>query len=264
MIKQLFIVSFLVLLVVSSLIFLLQRHLIYFPAKERPDQQTFHAEDMQQVTLHTPDGLSLNAWYKPAAPNQPTLLYLHGNAGHMGHRMTLIRQFLTVGFGVLIFDYRGYGGNKGSPSEQGLYTDGRTGLQFLYQQGVPAKKLVLYGESLGTGVATQLAIEAPACALILQSPYTSLAALARYHYPWLLIQPRDKFDSLNRMAAIKVPVLIVHGKQDKIVPFTQGLTLFNQANEPKKLLVMETKGHNNLWDNDFTDKINGFIRANCL
>nr|MBA3537185.1 alpha/beta hydrolase [Tatlockia sp.] len=175
----------------------------------------------------------------------------------------LVRQFLTAGIGVLLLEYRGYGGNKGRPSEEGLYIDARSAMQFLGQQSLAAKHLVLYGESLGTGVAIKMAAEYPVCALILQSPYTSLSALARYHYPWVFISPRDKFNSLALISFIKIPLLILHGKKDEIVPFEQALKLYNQANEPKKMIAMDNKGHNNIWDNQFSLAIIRFIHSQC-
>lgn len=250
-------------LVALLIIYYWQRNLIYFPAKEQPSRHTYQADDMQQITLRTTDGLDLNAWYKPATPGQPTLLYLHGNAGHIGYRMPLVRQFLAAGFGVLLLEYRGYGGNKGQPTEQGLYQDGRAAVQFLLNQGVNSKQLIFYGESLGTGVATQLATEFPACALILQSPYTSMTAVARYHYPWLFISPWDKYDSLARIQSIHFPLLVLHGKQDQIIPYEQGVELFELANQPKHMVSIGDKGHNDLWSPYFTQEVERFIRANC-
>ncbi|ARG98687.1 alpha/beta hydrolase [Legionella micdadei] len=263
MIKQLLVVGLIVVLITLLLMYLLQRHLIYFPAKEMPQRIQFHADDMGQLQLLTPDGLYLNAWYKPASENQPTILYLHGNAGHIGYRMPLVRQFLADGFGVLLLEYRGYGGNKGNPSEEGLYMDGRTAMHFLQGKGVAAHHLVLYGESLGTAVATKMASEFPACAVILQSPLASLAAVARYHYPWVFIEPWDKFDSLVRIANINTPLLILHGEQDQIIPFAQGLSLYNQANKPKRLIILKNKGHNDIWDAEFFAEVIHFIRTYC-
>ena len=219
---------------------------------------------MTLVTLQTKDNLVLTSWYKPAINNQPTVLYLHGNAGHIGYRMPLIRQFINAGFGVFLLEYRGYGGNKGAPTEQGLYEDGRTALQFLYQKSPESKQVVLYGESLGTGIATKLAVEYPVCAVILQSPFTSLLSVARYHYPWLLIKPWDQFDSLERIKKIHAPLLVLHGKQDQVVPFDEGLTLFNQANEPKKMLTFADKHHNDLWGvSGFSENIINFVQTHC-
>mgnify|MGYP000219770257 CR=1 FL=1 len=263
MIKQLLTVSFFVFLFFTITLYVFQRHLIYFPAKEMPSRKEFHAEDMQKINLKTKDGLVLNAWYKPASLNRPTLLYLHGNAGHIGYRMPLTRQFLSAGLGVLLLEYRGYGGNPGRPTEQGLYKDGQAAIQFLQQQGINSSRLALYGESLGTGVATKLATEYPVCALVLQSPFTSLPAVARYHYPWIFVPPWDKFDSLSRIGSLRVPLLIIHGKEDDLVPFSQGLALYREAMEPKKLLGIENKTHYDLWDLNFSNQVISFIKTSC-
>lgn len=262
MIKTIFTVSCSILIILTLLMYFFQRKLIYFPAREMPRRQVFHAEDMQELWLKTSDGLNLLAWYKPAQANQPTLLFLHGNAGHIGNRMPLVRQFLSAGFGVLLLEYRGYGGNKGNPSEEGLYTDARAAMHFLLEQANSSRP-VLYGESLGSGVAVKIASEFPVCALVLQSPYTSLSAVAHYHYPWIFVTPWDKFDSLARITAIKAPLLIVHGKQDQIIPFEQGLELYYQAHEPKTLVVPDMKDHNNLWDDNFVKTVIHFIQSHC-
>ena|SRR3990167_4209175 len=262
--KQLIIVFCLSLCVSVLFLYKFQRRLIYFPAQQTPLLRNHHATDMTVVPLQTQDKLILTSWYKPAINKQPTLLFLHGNAGHIGYRMPLARQFINVGFGVFLLEYRGYGGNKGLPTESGLYEDGRTALHFLYQQGVKPEEIVLYGESLGTGVATKLAAENPICAVILQSPFTSLTSLSRYHYPWLIIKPWDRFDSLARIKQIHAPLLVLHGNRDQVVPFTEGLTIFNQANEPKKMLQFDNRNHNDLWGvQGFSEEIIRFVRAYC-
>ncbi|KTD10953.1 Alpha/beta hydrolase family protein [Legionella gratiana] len=260
--KQFFLLLFLILLI-FVIAYFLQRHFIYFPAIEKPNPQDFQAQDMQVIQIHVTDELTLSSWYKPPMDKKPTILYLHGNAGHIGYRMYLARQFISAGFGVLLLEYRGYGGNPGSPTELGFYQDGRAAMQFLRQQGIQENNIVLYGESLGTGVATQLATEFSICALVLQSPFSSLTALARYHYFWLPIPVIDKYDSLSRIQKIQAPILIVHGQLDEIVPYTQGLTLFHFANQPKKWLEFPDKGHHNLWDAHFADVVIHFIHAYC-
>lgn len=263
MLKQfLFIILFIILLFV--VVYFFQRHFIYFPSKEVPDRMVFHAEDMQQIELTTTDGIILNSWYKPAAENKPTILYFHGNAGHIGHRMYLIRQFLSEGFGVFLLEYRGYAGNKGQPSEKGFYEDGRAAISFLFRQHIESRRIVLYGESIGTGVAVQVASKFPVCALVLQAPFTSLAALSRYHYPWIMVPLQDKFDSLSRIHKIKVPLLVLHGEQDTIVPYTQGQALFHSANEPKRWIGFSQKGHNDLWDTFFSKEVSQFIYTHCF
>ena len=264
MLKQVIIISATIFIIVLMLLYIFQRHLMYFPARIIPRLDDYNANDLDVVSLHTSDGLVLNAWYKPAMNQRATVLYLHGNAGHIGYRMPLARQLINRGFGILLVDYRGYGGNGGDPSEQGLYEDGRAGLRFLQAHGVRSQRIVLYGESIGTGVATKLAVESPICAVVLQSPFTSMTALARYHYPWLLVTPWDRFDSLGRIKAIQAPLLILHGKQDALVPYNEGVTLFEQALEPKKMVSFAQGDHNNLWGyKELAEEVVHFIQTTC-
>lgn len=264
MLKQVLLIACVIFASVLLLMYVFQRHLIYFPDRHTPALKQFNAQDMELVTLHTKDNLVLKSWYKPARKNQPTILYLHGNAGHIGYRMPLARQLMNSGFGLFLLEYRGYGGNRGSPSEQGLYEDGETALNYLTKQGIKARHIVLFGESLGTGVATKLASEHQFCGIVLQSPFTSLVNLSHYHYPWMFIQPWDKYNSLERITKINAPLLVVHGTRDHIVPYSEGLALFNTANQPKKMITVENYDHNNLWDsNGFSKKIIRFIQEYC-
>jgi uncharacterized protein len=245
--------------------YFMQRKLVYSPSKTTPSRKAFQAEDMQRVKLITTDNIALNAWYK-AAPHQkkPTFIVFHGNAGHIGTRMPLARQLIQQEFGVLLLDYRGYGGNPGHPTETGLYQDARAGMFFLKTQHIPTSHIVLYGESIGTGIAVKMATEHPkTCALILQSPYTSLAALGKYHYPWIPIAPWDKFDSENRIGNIHTPLLVLHGTQDTIVPYQQGRSLFKAANQPKQWVTLQNQGHRNLWTPMFIHTVSQFTMKHC-
>lgn len=262
MLKQLLLVVFLLILALL-ITYSLQRSFIYYPSAETPNREDFHAQDMQVIKIPVADGLTLNAWYKPSVAHKPVILYLHGNSGHIGYRMHLARQFLSAGFGILLLEYRGYGGNPGKPTESGLYEDGRAAMRFLQHED-QHQQIVLYGESLGTGVATQLATEFPSCALVLQSAYTSLTALARYHYPWLPLPLMDKYDSLSRIQEIHAPILMLHGKLDEVVPYSQGLMLFNLANQPKQWVEFPTKGHHDLWSDHFIHTVIHFINSYCI
>ncbi|STX50091.1 Bem46 protein [Legionella busanensis] len=264
MLKQtlIFLITFIIVALVSM--YLLQRQFIYFPARLMPIRQFFAANDMAEIYLKTEDRLKLLSWYKPAEPGMPTIIYYHGNAGHIGYRMPFIRYFLNEGYGVLLVEYRGYGGNEGKINERGLYLDGQAAIKFLLEQGILLSKIILYGESLGTGVATKIGSQYKVCAVILQSPYTSLSALAKVHYPWLPIPVRDKFDSLKRIQEVTSPILILHGLQDNIVPYAQGLELYKKANEPKEFIDFEKRGHNDLWNMQFFGIINKFIHKHCL
>lgn len=230
----------------------LQRNLMYVPDTSRPDRARAGLEDMRDVTLRTADGLELLAWYKPAGPGLPTVVYLHGNAGNIESRGVKVRPFLDRGLGMLLVEYRGYGGNPGTPSEQGLYADARAALGWLEGEGIGPSQVALYGESLGTGIAVRLASGlGPGHglrALVLEAPYTSIAAVAQEHYfylpaRWLV---RDRYDSLDSIDSIDSPLLVVHGERDRVVPFALGRKLFAAAPEPKQALWVPDGHHNDL------------------
>ncbi len=222
-----------------------QRSLLYFPSTETPNRSSYHALSMEKVSFKTKDGITLSAWYKKAAPNKATIIYFHGNAGHWGHRFSYVKNYLDQGYGVLIFSYRGYGGNLGSPTEQGLYLDGQAANDYLASKNI--RCLVYYGESLGSGVAIELATQNSVNGIILQSPYTSIKALANHHYPWSPLEPWDKFNSLSKIAQInKSNLLILHGKQDKLIPYRHSIELYKKANGDKQLKLYPNTNHHNL------------------
>ncbi|KTC97910.1 2-hydroxy-6-oxo-6-phenylhexa-2,4-dienoate hydrolase [Legionella geestiana] len=262
--KEILQFAVLMVIVLMLLVYVFQRQLIYFPSREMPRREDYQAEDMRVVTLHTRDGLRLQSWFKAPKAGLPVILYLHGNAGHIGYRMPFARQLLEAGFGLLQLEYRGYGGNEGHPTEAGLYEDARAGMRFLESEHLSDSGIVVFGESLGTAVATQIALENQFCAVILQSPFTSLSHLARYHYPWALIPPWDRYDSLERIGRMHAPLLIVHGLQDAIVPYAHGKTLYQAANAPKKMLSFTQAGHNTLWSApEFSRHVIDFIKSHC-
>lgn len=230
-----------------------QRSLLYLPSSDRPLPAASGVHEMAVVTLATGDGLALQAWYAAAEPGRPTIVYLHGNGGHIGMRAARVRPYLNSGLGLLLVEYRGYGGNPGQPTEDGLYADGRAGLAYLAARGVPFGSMVLYGESLGTTVAVQLASEraragSPVGAVILDAPLSSVTEVAAHHYPlvpvrWLL---KDRFEAVAAIASINAPLLIAHGDADDVVPIRYGRALFAAALEPKESLWIAGGGHMNL------------------
>lgn len=236
---------------VVLLAFIFQRHLMFFPAREPFVPKDWTLAELKPVDLRTSDGLALKSWYHaPHEPRQITIVFFQGNAGHLGYRSFKVQPWLEKGYGVLLVGYRGYNGNPGSPSEDGFYRDARAAIDSILKLGTPISRLVLYGESIGTGVATQMATEYPAAAMILESPFTSMTDVAAYHYPYLPIHAmlRDRFDSLSRIGKVNVPLLLIHGDQDRIVPFYLGKKLFDAANEPKQALFVPNAGHNDLYD----------------
>ncbi len=246
-------------------LYVFQRNLLYHPSAAMPTPAESGVPEMDVVSLETADGLRLTSWYRPAADGLPTMVYLCGNAGHIGYRAFKVRHFLDAGYGVLLVGYRGFGGNPGRPSETGLYHDGRAALRFLEGEGVTADRTVLYGESLGTGVAVHLAYEQaknrPVAAVLLEAPYTSITDIAAHHYPfapakWLV---KDRFDTESKIAAIAAPVLMFQAENDRITPVRYGKQLFDAAVEPKEARWFPSGGHNELYDAGAPDVILDFL-----
>ena len=243
-------------LAVVAGLYLYQRQLLYHPDPARPRLGALAELGIREVAVPTADGLSLLAWYLPprdtpqGAPlgEQPVVVYFHGNAGHIGYRADRVERFAREGYGALIVEYRGYGGNPGVPSEAGLFEDAAAALRFVEAQGVPGRRVVLYGESLGTGIAVQAATTREVGAVILEAPYTSIAAAAQFHYPfipaaWLV---SDRYDSLSRIGQIRAPILMLHGARDGVIPLSLGEALFAAAPEPKENWIAPQAGHADL------------------
>jgi fermentation-respiration switch protein FrsA (DUF1100 family) len=237
-----------VLLMMGVVIWTQQRTLIYFPFGQVPDPVAIGLKGTTPVTFTTADGLTLHGWFIAQAPAPRfTVIVFNGNAGNRAMRATLASALAGQGLAVLLFDYRGFGGNPGSPTEPGLREDARAALKHvLGRPDVDPTRLVYFGESLGSAVAAGLALEYPPAALILRSPFTSLTDVGRVHYTylpvaWLL---RDRFDTLDRISRIRVPLLVIAGDRDRVVPVSQSRRLFEAANEPKSLLIVPDADHN--------------------
>ncbi len=243
-------------------LFLFQRTLLYHPSGDRPDPAAFGVPDMAQISVETSDGLNLFAWYKPADADRQTILYLHGNGGHIGYRGGKVRAYLDAGYGVLLLSYRGYAGNPGKPTEEGLYRDGEAAMAFLAGQGVQSSQVVLYGESLGTGIAIQLATQHKVNAVVLEAPYSSIPDVAQHHYFYMPVRylVRDRFDSTEKITRVEEPILVVHGVKDRVVPMKFGKKLFEAAREPKTFLQLDAAGHNDLYDFGVAAKVIDFMR----
>ncbi len=248
----------------TGCLYLGQRRLMYFPDRAVPDKIRSGVPEMETIRLRTEDGLSLLAWFRPPArPDKATIVYFHGNGGHIGYRGGKARPYLEAGYGVLLLSWRGYGGNEGEPSEEGFYRDGRAALDALANRGTPADRIVLYGESLGTGVAVQMATERRLGALVLESPFTSITAVVAQHY-WYLPTSylvRDKYDSLAKIGRIGVPLLVVHGERDGLIPVSIGEELFAAAPEPKTIKIVPGACHNELYAHGAAAHVLAFLAA---
>jgi uncharacterized protein len=237
--------------VAVTLLFLwmLQRYLMYLPFGDPGVPGAVGLAEAEEVEVRTEDGLALAGWFVPARdqPAPYTVLVFNGNAGNRAFRAPLARRLSDAGLSVLLFDYRGYGGNPGRPSEKGLAADARGARAYLAaRHDVDPRRLVYFGESLGTGVAVALAAEHPPAALILRSPYTSMAELGQWHYPFLPVRRllSDRYPSLDRIGEIGSPLLVIAGDRDSIVPPEQSVRLFEAAPEPKRLLMVPGAEHN--------------------
>jgi fermentation-respiration switch protein FrsA (DUF1100 family) len=229
-------------------LYIFQRQLLYFPDVERPELGDLSELGVREVTLTTTDGLSLLAWYLPPKAGRPVIAYFHGNGGHIGYRSERLRWFASAGYGVLMVEYRGFGGNAGIPNETGLLSDGVAALDFLAADGIVPSRVVVYGESLGSGVAVPLAAQREVAAVVLEAPFTSVAEVAQYHYSFVPASAlvRDRFDSRAKIGHVKAPMLVLHGERDRVVPLRFGHALFDAASEPKEFWTAPAAGHENL------------------
>jgi fermentation-respiration switch protein FrsA (DUF1100 family) len=250
----------------GAALYAVQDRLIYFPdPTPPPPPAALGLEGVRAVTLRTADGLDILAWrLAEPRPDAPVILYLHGNGGHVAYRAGRVERFRALGWGALLVQWRGYGGNPGAPSEAGLAEDARAGLAALRAEGVAAARIVPWGESLGTGPALRLAAEQPDAvgAVVLESPYTSLLDLARRHYPLLPsgLLLRDRYDSLSRIAAVRAPVLILQGARDTLVPPEMGRTLVAAATAPVELWEAPGAGHNEIGPAGGVEQAADFLR----
>lgn len=243
-------------LLLVGLVYSLQRSLIYLPDRSPLDADRLAGPGWRTIETNTADGLELRHLYRPGrADAGPLLLAFHGNGGHAGHRVEKFEEMLGPERGVLLAEYRGYGGNPGRPSEAGLLADARSLLDWMAEEGLSPAGVVLYGESLGSGVATALAAETaaagrPFAGLILESPFDALAAVAQHHYWYLPARPlvRDRFDSAARIGAVEAPLLVLHAEADRVVPLRFGERLFAAAAEPKRFVrIGDGARHNDLY-----------------
>lgn len=241
------------------LLYIFQRDLMYRPDSIRRVPPSYYEmlAGVQEVELKTPDGLRVYAWYSPPPEGRPTVAIFHGNGGSLRSQRYRLKYFKDANMGVLVLGYRGYAGSDGAPSEEGLYTDARTALDWLNAQGIGDGRIVLYGESLGSGIATKMAVEREFAAVVLESPYTSTVDVAASRFPfapvsWLM---KDRFESLARIKQVHEPLLVMHGEADEVISQEFGRRLFDAANEPKEGYWPKMAGHNSIFD------LGGFLTA---
>lgn len=250
----------------ASLLYAFQKHLLYFPTHELTTSPRAVGLFYEDVTLQTEDGYRLHGWYLPAKGGQPTVLFFHGNAGNISHRLQTLSVLHRLGLNVLIIDYRGYGRSEGSPSEAGTYLDAQAAWRYLVDgRGIARSQIVIFGRSLGAGVATWLANHYTPGALILESAFTSIPDLAAKLYPFLpaRLLARFQYDNHGLIGSIRCPVLVIHSRADEIIPFAHGLALYEAAREPKRFLAIQGS-HNDgflISADQYLTGISGFLDA---
>jgi uncharacterized protein len=249
-IRLILIAAAVIYLCAMSGMYVLQRHLQYFPTHATLTPDKVGLTGVQVMALGTPDGETVALWYAQAKADHPTILFFQGNAGEIGDRAARFAFYQRRGFGVAFLSYRGFGGSTGDISETGLMIDANAAYDWLLAQGVPPDRIVLVGESLGTGVAVQLAARHPVAAVVLGAPYTAAVDVAAGIYPWLPVRllMKDQFRSIDHIGAVTAPLLILHGTRDAVIPFAQGQQLFTAANAPKQFEELTGAGHQALFD----------------
>jgi fermentation-respiration switch protein FrsA (DUF1100 family) len=249
--------------VICLVMWLLENRLVFHPVAATELWNDPPDPAIRDVYLTSPEGRKVHAWWLPRGPDQPVLLVCPGNAGNLsGRGQTILKMADRLGTSVLIFDYPGYGRSEGSPNEPNCYDAGEGALRWLRdEQHVASGRVILYGESLGGGVATELAGRQPYRALVLVKTFTSLPAAARRHYPWLPVHwlMSNRFDNRSKVGGVHCPVFIASATADRVVPFAHGEELFAAANEPKHFFRDEGSDHNDPLPDAFWDELRDFL-----
>jgi len=231
--------------VIGVAAFVLQRRLMYFPDPQRVSPASYNLPGVGERIIDTPDGARLISWYAKAASHQPTILYFHGNAGNLANRSERVRRYVTRGYGVLFLSYRGYGGSTGTPSERANVADAKRAYDTLIADGIAPDDIIVYGESLGSGVAVQLAADNDIGGLILDAPYTTIVDVAALAYPYLPVRPfmLDRYETMRYLPRVKTPLLVLHGEDDRVIPLDMGKAVYGAANAPKEIATFPGAGH---------------------
>ena len=229
-----------------------QRKIIYYPLRLDKDFEfPLYVPQPEEVFITCDDGCTINGLFVPGSEKKPTVLIFHGNAGNITHRGFLLRGFNTLGYSALLIDYHGFGKSEGAPSEKNLYRDGKAALKWITEEkNRRPEDIILFGKSLGSGVAVELATQYSFKGLMLESSFTSLVSVARSHFPYncfpVSLMLMDTYDNSTKISKIDSPVFIRHGTEDTIVDKREGEKLFEQATMPKELYFIEGADHNNM------------------
>ena len=247
--------------IIILFVYFYQRNLLYHPSENNylNDKITFNYEE---IFIETDKKIKLKSWFiKKDLDKFKTILIFHGNAGNLFNRVYKLNELNKLDINILLISWRGFSGNKGKPTEKSLYHDAEEAVKWLNNRGAISKNIILYGESLGTGVATELGTSNAFGGIILESPFTSIANAAKIYYPYLPVNIilKDRYDSIGKIKNITTPILIMHGKKDNIVPQKMGLELYEKANQPKFSYFPENDDHMMEYNDNLLNSIKLFI-----
>jgi len=253
----------LVYLAIAVAAFFGQRKLMYVPDTRYFTPQMAGLAGVEEVTLDAPEGVKVLAWYGRARPGKPTILYFHGNGGSLVTRSERIARYLETGRGMFMMTWRGYGGSTGQPSEQANVADALRAYDWLLRSGVAPRDIVLYGESIGTGVAAQVAAAREVGGIILDAPYTSIVDVAAIAYPYLPVRPflLDRYETLMHLPKVTAPMLVIHGERDAIIPVEMGRRVAAAAKGPARLVTFPDAGHSDHYLFGSYDVIDAWLTA---
>ena len=249
--------------VICAVAYFGNRLFMYFPDPTRVPPAEAGVDGVKEIEIAVPNDVTLVAWHARAKEDNPTILYFHGNAANAANRAARVETIRQDGFGVFYLNNRGYGGSGGNPTEENNVADAIAAYDRLIGLGVPADRIVAYGESLGSGQAVRVAAERPVTAVVLEAPLTSTVDVARTAYFWLPLGMviADKYDNERNIRSVTVPVLILHGEKDAVIPVEMGWRIYRAANEPKRIEVLPEGRHNDLFDHGAWEKTRAFLAA---
>jgi fermentation-respiration switch protein FrsA (DUF1100 family) len=253
------IIAYIVLII---FIYFYQRNLLYHPSENNYQNDKIQFK-YDEIFINVDEEIQLKSWIiKKDFKKLKTLVIFHGNAGHLSNRIYKLNELYKLDINILLISWRGFSGNKGSPTENNLYSDAKASINWLNEQGVNNGQIILYGESLGSGVAVELGKENNFNSIILESPFTSIENSAKIYYPYLPVRLllKDRYDSISKIKMIKTPILIMHGKKDDVVPFSMGKELFEKANNPKQSYFTNEDDHMMEFNFSLLREIQDFIK----
>ncbi len=252
---------FLAYLTAVLFMYIFQRTFLYFPQEDNylTEEKILGSPDI--VKIPSGEGIELESWYHLSDLSTKTIVFFHGNAGTLNSRIYKLNSFHDMGLNYLAVTWRGFSGNPGKPTEEGLYQDGRAAIEWLLKNNIEKKDIILYGESLGTGIVIEIAQHDSYAAVILESPYTSILDMGKISFPYLPISLilKDKYNSIEKLKNIKTPTLVLHGKKDTLVPFRMGKEIFDNLNTKKRSHFVDEDDHMMKFDQNMRSVISEFI-----